>query len=257
MTASVSGCIFDLQHASMVDGPGLRSVVFLKGCPLRCRWCHNPEGLRLEREQLTDREWCGREVTAAEIIWEVAGERDYYAATGGGLTLSGGEPLQQPGFAGAVLATAQAAGLHTCLDTSGYAPRAALESIIPWVNLVLFDYKATGEILHQQLTGVSAAPILDNLRFLCDREIPVILRCPMIPSLNDTAAHFAQIARLAGEHPAIRQVEIMPYHSWGRGKPRPLWCRHWGLEIPTASQSDLDRWQLQLRQTGNAKAIIR
>jgi pyruvate formate lyase activating enzyme len=256
-TARIPGCIFDLQHASVVDGPGLRSVVFFKGCPLRCLWCHNPEGIRPGRELLSDHAWCGREVTAAEVIREVAGELDYYQATGGGLTISGGEPLHQPEFAKAVLVEAKKAGLHTCLDTSGCVPRATLEQVIPSVDLVLFDYKATGDELHRKLTGESSAVILANLRFLCRLEVPVILRCPMIPSLNDTELHFAAIANLAREYQAIRQVDILPYHSWGRGKPKPLWGRRRVLNIPPVDQPTLARWDLLLRQTGNIKAVIR
>ncbi len=264
--ARVLGCIFDIQHASFVDGPGMRGVVFLKGCPLRCLWCHNPEGIRPGREPLARKsdgrsagepvEWCGREVAAEDVLAEISGEKDYYAATGGGLTVSGGEPLFQAEFAEALLAGARDLGIHTCLDTSGCAPRGAFERVIPFTDLVLFDYKATGAKLHEKLTGVSPGAILDNLRFLCERGVPVILRCPMVPGLNDSDAHFDAIARLARENPSIRQVDILPFHPWGRGKPMPLWCEHWGLNMPPAGENDKARWKSLLHQTGNSRASI-
>ena len=158
-TESVRGVIFDIQHASFVDGPGMRSTVFLKGCPLRCRWCHNPEAIRPEPELLRHRdgttdEWCGREVTVAEVLDEIAGEVDYYAATGGGLTISGGEPLAQGAFTTALLRGAKGRGLHTCLDTSGQGARETLAGVLADVDVVLFDYKATGRSTHRELTGV-------------------------------------------------------------------------------------------------------
>lgn len=259
-TRSVRGCIFDIQHASFVDGPGMRSVVFLKGCPLRCRWCHNPEGIRARPEPLKrangEVEWCGREVSAKEVVDEIAGEADYYAATGGGLTVSGGEPLFQPEFAAALLAGARALGIHTCLDTSGQADQDAFERVIPFTDLVLFDYKATGATLHKELTGALPDRILKNLAFLCGRGIPVILRCPMVPGVNDSEAHFRAITRLAAENSNIRQVDILPFHPWGRGKPMPLWLKHWGLDLPPAGAGDRERWSSLLAQTENAKAVI-
>jgi pyruvate formate lyase activating enzyme len=259
-SARVRGCIFDIQHASFVDGPGMRSVVFLKGCPLRCLWCHNPEGIRSAPEPLRRGseaiEWCGREVSAQEIIEEITGEADYYAATGGGLTVSGGEPLFQPAFAEALLAGAHARGIHTCLDTSGCAPRKTFERVLPFTDLVLFDYKATGTALHNKLTGATPSIILKNLKLLRERRIPVILRCPMVPGVNDTEVHFEAMACLAAKNPNIRQVDILPYHPWGRGKPKPFWCEDQELNLPTVNEHDKERWNTLLAKTGNTKASI-
>lgn len=262
------GCVFDIQHASVVDGPGLRSTVFLKGCPLRCLWCHNPEAIRPESELLVLKkqketcatqpapEWCGKWMTVNEILGEIEGETDYYTATGGGMTISGGEPLFQSAFATAVLSAAKERGIHTCLDTSGYAPREVLERVMPFTDLVLFDYKATGTALHRKLTGVEPELILQNLQYLRRLGASIILRCPMVPGVNDSLEHFEAIARLAEENPAIRQVDILPYHHWGRGKSTPRWCEHWGLNRPTASEADKIRWRSLLTQTGNVKAFV-
>lgn len=266
--SQVSGCVFDIQHASVVDGPGLRSTVFLKGCPLRCLWCHNPEAIHPEPELLIpqkrnegetaqrDPEWCGKQMTVDGVLRELEGEKDYYIATGGGVTVSGGEPLFQPEFTAAVFFAARQQGIHTCLDTSGYASRKALELVLPFTDLVLFDYKATGAALHRKLTGVDPTLILQNLEYLRQRETAIILRCPMVPEINDSLEHFEAIARLADGSASIKQVDILPYHHWGRGKPAPLWCEHWGLNRPGATEEDKHRWRSLLKQTGNLKASV-
>lgn len=263
MTAAeaVTGVIFDIQHSSFVDGPGMRSTVFLKGCPLRCCWCHNPEAIRPVPELVqhrggTEAEWCGREVTVGAVLEEILGEKDYYAATGGGLTISGGEPLAQGAFTTALLHEAKARGLHTCLDTSGQGARETLAGLVADVDVVLFDYKATGAAKHRELTGMGPEVILRNLDFLCERGTAVILRCPMVPGLNDGPEHFTAIAELSRRE-SIRAVEILPYHHWGRGKAMPLWCPEWGLKQDSATVEDRTRWEAQLSQSGCLHATIR
>jgi pyruvate formate lyase activating enzyme len=264
----MTGRIFDIQRFSIHDGPGIRTTVFLKGCPLRCKWCHNPEGISPEprlsvmagkcvgckaclavckggalalngsRKVVIDRGGCtscgdcppvcdpkalemvGRNATVDEVMTLALRDREYYHASGGGLTLSGGEPLFQPAFAGALLKAAKAAGLHTVVETSGFGDWAVLDRIRPDVDLFLYDYKETDPHLHEAFTGKPNAPILENLRKLHAAGGRILLRCPMIPEFNARKEHLDGIARTAGELTRLTGVELLAYHRLGSSKLR-------------------------------------
>ncbi|MDR2675940.1 MAG: radical SAM protein [Opitutaceae bacterium] len=227
---AVTGIIFDIQRGAFHDGPGLRTTVFLKGCPLRCLWCHNPESWSRIPPQAAPlfRE---RRASVGEILGIVRKDRRYHDASGGGLTLSGGEPSRQLRFCLALLRAARAEGIHTALDTCGCAPARALDLLAPHTSLFLWDYKATdtpaAPALHRALTGRDPGPIPGNFRRLYAAGAAIILRCPLVPGLNDTPAHLEAIARLARDHPRLAGVEIIPYHDAGLSKydrlglPRP------------------------------------
>jgi pyruvate formate lyase activating enzyme len=264
----MTGRIFDLQRFSIHDGPGIRTTVFFKGCPLRCLWCHNPEGISsqpqlaftpdkciacgdcvkacpetaLARNQagraVLDRARCtacgacapvcdaralemvGRDLTVEEVMAVALRDRDYYAASGGGLTLSGGEPLAQPEFAEALLRAARRERLHCAVETSGFAEWPQLERLLPLVDLWLYDYKETNPQLHLSFTGESNQRILANLRALDRAGARLLLRCPMVPEYNARQEHLAAIAALARELPNLRGVELLPYHRLGQSKLR-------------------------------------
>jgi len=158
---------------------------------------------------------------------EVEKDRTYYLVSGGGLTLSGGEPTAQIDFCAALLAAARAASVPTCVETCGIGRRTDYERILPLTDLFLFDYKATGSTLHRRLTGVPPDRILGNLRWLHAQGAAIILRCPLVPRVNDSAGHLAAIAALARELPHLRAIEVLPYHDTAAGKyerigkPRP------------------------------------
>jgi pyruvate formate lyase activating enzyme len=262
----MTGRIFDMQRFSIHDGPGIRTTVFLKGCPLRCKWCHNPESispnpqlavmpekcvscgacldvckegaLALNRTQriVIDRHRCtscgdcppecdvralemvGRDVTVDDVMAVVLRDREYYQSSGGGITLSGGEPLFQPRFARALLVAAKAAGLHTVVETSGFAPWEVFQDVLPAVDLFLYDYKETDSALHEAFTGEPNALILANLRKLHDHGGRILLRCPMIPEFNARKEHLDGIARTASGLSRLRGVELLAYHRLGRAK---------------------------------------
>lgn len=261
----MTGCVFNIQKFSIHDGPGIRTTVFLKGCPLRCLWCHNPEGLEPSPEiefepskcigcgacvsacpagcqtmgeagRGFDRSRCvrcgtcadvcltgslkrvGRRMTVGEVMAKVLDDRLFYVTSGGGMTLSGGEPFFQPDFALALLEAAKIEGLHTALETSGFCSRGAMMKAVPLTDLFLFDYKATGEELHKRLTGVLQAPILENLRALSDAGAKIVLRCPIIPGANDTEEHFTAVAALMEDLPGIEAADLEAYHPLGTGK---------------------------------------
>ncbi|MFB3825741.1 MAG: glycyl-radical enzyme activating protein [Bryobacteraceae bacterium] len=262
----MTGRIFDIQRFSIQDGPGIRTTVFLKGCPLHCTWCHNPEGISpkpvlsylannciacgqcfpqcpegalakaqggkaaIDRARCTAcgrcaavcgvkaLEMAGRDVTAAQVLEVVLRDRDYYAASGGGMTLSGGEPLYQPEFAEALLREAKRADLHCAVETSGFADWRVFERMMPLVDLFLYDCKETDPKLHQGFTGESNEQIRANLRALHAAGAAIVLRCPMIPEYNARREHLDGIAALARELPNLRGVELLPYHRLGRPK---------------------------------------
>lgn len=261
----MTGIITDIHRTSVVDGPGIRTTVFLKGCPLRCLWCHNPETHRHwtqlafdsekcsgcgdcvpvcpqtaisihRRTALVDRKSCddcgectsvcpstalfiyGREVSVDEVMVEVLKDRSYYDATGGGVTLSGGEPMAQPEFALALLRECRQAGIHTALDTTGFMPRPLCERTLEFTSLYLFDYKATGEELHRKLTGVSLQPILETLEFLLSNGADVLLRCPLIPGINDQLEYLTAIGELEQRFPSLQGIDLLPWHTMGNAK---------------------------------------
>lgn len=264
-TFALRGVVFDIKRFALHDGPGTRTTVFLKGCPMHCWWCHNPEGqsarpeimfhrsrcngcgdclevcapgaLKLAAEGLLiDRHKCtlcgaciqacpaealelsGREMTVAEVLAEIEKDGLFYDESHGGVTFSGGEPLLQPDFLGALLQACQEEEIHTCLDTTGFAPWEVLERVARHVDLFLYDLKLMDDEQHQRFTGVSNGLILDNLRALSSRESSIIVRLPLIPGVNDGEENIRQtgefLASLAHSHP----LDILPYHRAGIGK---------------------------------------
>ncbi|MGN0833016.1 MAG: glycyl-radical enzyme activating protein [Kiritimatiellia bacterium] len=222
-----SAVVFDVEHGATHDGPGLRTVVFLKGCPLRCRWCHNPESWRVRPEG-----GYGRLRTIADLMEEILRDRPFYDNSGGGLTLSGGEPLAHPAFVRSLLAAAKGSGLHTAVETSGCAPWEVVESVMPFVDLWLFDVKHLDAGRFRELTGGDLVPILANLRGLDAREKRIVLRLPMVPSVNDGDAELAAVAALADELASVEELDVEPYNSLGVEKGRRLGLATYAAPLP-------------------------
>ena len=239
------GIVFDIQRFSLHDGPGIRTTVFLKGCPLRCAWCHNPESWRKEPElwyRNGVEHLCGKAVTVEEVMAEVMADEAYYRNSGGGLTVSGGEPMVQFLFLKALLTIAKAWGIHTCLETSGHCSTEKLIEIAPMVDLFLFDIKLTDPEEHRKYTGADNRRILENLDRLYRLGAKLLLRCPIIPGINDTDDHIGGIARLTEKYPQILGVEIMPYHDMGKGKWKEL-GRSYSLEaLKTLEEEEKNRF---------------
>lgn len=214
----MTGIVFDIKRGSIKDGPGFRTGVFLKGCPLRCVWCHNPESQSPEPQRaVTTDEVCGREMSVGEVMAEVLADKPFYGAEGG-LTLTGGEPLSQIDFALELATTAKREGVSVAVDTCGFAPWTAFERILPVADLFLYDLKCMDASRHRELTGADNAQILDNLRRLDAAGAKTWIRCPLVPGLNDSDADLRAIAAVTGQLKNMQRIEICPYHPIGLEK---------------------------------------
>jgi pyruvate formate lyase activating enzyme len=261
----VPGLVFDIQRFSIHDGPGIRTNVFLKGCPLDCAWCHNPESKEVAPEiawypdkctscgacaevcpenchsfgeagRGFDRKTCnrcgacaavcvtgalaliGRRVSAEEVLAEVLRDEPFYRNSGGGMTLSGGEPFYQAEFSLALLILAKERGLHTCVETSGAAAFEILRTALAVTDLFLYDVKETNGERHRLFTGVSGCLIQENLEKLDAAGASILLRCPVIPGYNDREEHFREIGRLANRLRNVTGIDLEPYHPLGISK---------------------------------------
>jgi pyruvate formate lyase activating enzyme len=265
----MTGSIFHIQRFSLHDGPGIRTTVFFKGCPLRCQWCHNPESIAREQQLLlrsercvacgdcaarcphgaaqtvkgtisTERQLClvcgtcvstcyadareivGKEITVEEALTEIEKDRVFYGESGGGATFSGGEPLLQHEFLCALLTACRRRGIHTVVDTSGYAPPGLLDRVAPLADLFLFDIKTLDDRKHRKHTGVSNRTILENLRRLAAQKASIIVRVPLVPGVNDDEESIRSIGEFVRTLDGVRGVHILPYHRTGTEKYRRL-----------------------------------
>jgi pyruvate formate lyase activating enzyme len=217
--AGVVGTVFDIREFTVHDGPGIRTTVFLKGCPLRCAWCHNPEGLRPDPEPIRSplgERIAGRQYTVAELAALLRPQLPLLAASGGGITFSGGEPLTQVAFVAAV--ADEVSGAHLALDTSGYGPAADFASLVSRMALVLFDLKLIDPERHRRYTGLDNAPILRNLRSLPSLGVPWIARVPLVPAVTDTPENLTAIAGTLRGLPGLQRIELLPYNRAAGGK---------------------------------------
>lgn len=216
------GRIFDIQRYSIHDGDGIRTIVFLKGCVLRCRWCCNPESQEYDiQTMLVDGKpkVIGRDVTVEEVMQTVEKDRDYYRRSGGGITLSGGESLCQPEFAKALLMAAKAKGITTAMESMGCAPYEVIESILPYLDTYLMDIKHTNPMKHKEFTGKSNELMLENARKIAaSGQTRLVIRVPVIPGFNDTPEEIKGIAQFADKLPGVGKIHLLPYHRLGQDK---------------------------------------
>ena len=263
--------IFDIQRNSFVDGPGIRTTVFFKGCNLRCKWCHNPESQSFEKQMMfykdkctgcgkcrevcpnhlqscdfcgkcelycpaEARKICGREYTPAEVLAEVIKDKAFYDNSGGGVTFSGGECMLQLDFLCEILKKCKSEGIHTAVDTAGNVPWKSFEKILPFTDLFLYDIKAFGAELHRKGTGVSNELILENLKNLSGRA-DIIVRIPVIGGYNDNDEEIRQIADFLKQIKIIK-AELLPYHAMGEHKYTALGRNTESFNVPNKNFMD-------------------
>ena len=258
------GEIFNIQKFCVNDGPGIRTTVFLKGCPLHCLWCHNPESQTQEKQimfypdkcsgcgrchNLTiddlefmcfndAKEICGKTVSSDYVIAEVMKDYEFYKNSGGGITLSGGEPLFQFDFALDILKKAKEHNLHTAIETCGFADSDKIKQIAEYTDLFLFDFKESNPKLHKTYTGVDNILIQKNLSLLNELKKDIILRCPIIPGYNDRKENYDKICELANTLTSIIGIEIESYHAFGENKYLALGKQP--LEIPMQTDEQIN-----------------
>lgn len=232
--------VFDIQRFSIHDGPGIRTTVFLEGCPLRCAWCQNPEAFRSGEAPA---------LAPEAILDEVLKDLDFYAVSGGGLTISGGEPLLHLAPVLALLRAAKGHGLHVCVQTSCAVPRAHLEAVLDLVDLFQIDLKHTSTARHRALTGAGNERILANVAFLLERRAPLELRMPLVPGANDEPENLDGVGAFLAAH-GVGALRLVPYHRLYLDKYAAL-----GREAPLAatqppSAASIERARRQLARHG-------
>lgn len=216
------GRIFDIQRYSIHDGTGIRTICFLKGCVLRCKWCCNPESQEYGIQEMTVRgkkKIIGRDVTVAEVMETVEKDRPYYHRSGGGLTLSGGESLCQPDFARDLLHAAKAVGINTAMESMGCAKWEVIEQVLPYLDHYLMDIKHMDGAKHKQFTGRSNELMLENAKKIAAfKDTRLSIRVPVIPTFNDTPEEIRAIAAFADKLPGVEDIYLLPYHRLGQDK---------------------------------------
>ena len=261
-----TGVVFDIQRFSVHDGPGIRTIIFLKGCPLKCLWCQNPEGISsspqllyypnkcigcgncldiincnavfMNKEGKVDIVWdnciacgdcvdvcvnnayeiAGKYMTIDEVVSEVKKDISYYRKSGGGVTLSGGDPLFQFDYTIKLLSRLKCNRIHTAIETSGYCDESRFEKIIDYVDLFLFDLKHIDSKMHKKYTGVNNDLIKNNLMKIVELKKEVIIRIPLIPGVNDSESIIRETAMFLKNNTNIKDIDIMPYHRLGVNK---------------------------------------
>lgn len=216
------GRIFDIQRYSIHDGTGIRTICFLKGCVLRCKWCCNPESQEYGIQEMIVRgkpKTVGQDITVAEVMEIVERDRAYYNRSGGGLTLSGGESLCQPEFARDLLRAAKAVGINTAMESMGCAKWEVIEQILPYLDHYLMDIKHINSAKHKEFTGKGNELMLENARRIAaSGQTKLSIRVPVIPTFNDSPAEIRDIAVFADKLPGVKEMYLLPYHRLGQDK---------------------------------------
>ena len=256
-----TGTVFDIKRYAIHDGPGIRTTVFLKGCPLNCPWCHNPEGQHADPEPMVPaipredlrhpgNEIVGRVMDVEEVMLEIEKDTLFFDQSGGGVTFSGGEPLMQPEFLESLLRACRDKEIHSVLDTCGYAPSAVFARMTDQVGLFLFDLKLMDNAEHQNYTGVSNRPILQNLKALDERRKRIRIRFLVIPHITDTEDNINNTISFLTSLKSIDHVSLLPYHKMAAEKYRRLRRKNAMEGVPPPTQQSMASIQTRFESHG-------
>lgn len=258
----MKGIIFDIKRFAVHDGPGIRTTVFFKGCPLRCLWCHNPESIDpnpvcvrttalLNGHEFTDEKMVGYEISVDELFIELQKEQVFMDESEGGVTFSGGEPLLQSRFLEEMLQQCKKQGIHTAVDTTLFAPWKVVEPVARLADLFLVDLKHMNARVHQEFTGVSNRLILENIRKLSALNVPVRIRIPMIPEISNTTENIAQCIDFlkALPHP-VEAVDLLPFHNTAKEKYKRFHLDNHFVDSPSMQKEELFDIRNQFEKAG-------
>jgi pyruvate formate lyase activating enzyme len=296
VAAEIEGFIFDIQRFSLHDGGGIRTLVFMKGCPLRCEWCSNPESQTSKPQLIFYKELCigcgeclgvckfgatgksiwdvdlekcvgcgacvekcfsgakrivGRQYTVGEVLDIILKDEVFYEVSGGGVTIGGGEPANQPRFVSELLRASREKGIHTAIETCGYARWETFKTILDYTDLLLMDIKHMDPDLHKEKTGVDNALILENAKKACKTVKKMRIRLPFIPGYNDTDENLHALARFAAEElPDVERLDLLPYHSTGASKAARIGAEYPFHEETEQTKQDIERAKKIIRSYG-------
>ena len=276
------GKIVSIKKFEIHDGDGVRTTLFLKGCPLKCRWCHNPESIApsanlfynpqkcincgeclnicdchttknalhiLNRENCTSCGKCadvclgdalalyGKEISADDLLPKLLEDKPFFEESGGGVTLSGGEPLMQSEFCAEILKSLKENGINTAVDTCGYAKKQDIDRVLPFTDTFLYDIKAINPEVHKKCTGVTNENILENIKYIDSLNKPIEVRIPLVPTMNNE--EMPEIAKFLSGLKNIKKIKILPYHSFGASKYEYI-GKEYKLNIPTPSETEIN-----------------
>ena len=297
---NMEGLVFDIQRFSIHDGPGIRTIVFLNGCPLSCKWCSNPESqilkpvimyqsmncmhcgrcvaackknaISFENEGFINREICtacgecvnvcpasaltlkGRKMTVEQVIKELKKDAINYRRSGGGITLSGGEPLVQSDFSKELLKAAKAQGWHTAIETTGYANKKIIEEVFPYIDLALMDIKNINSSIHKEYTGVTNEIILENAKRISEITNTVV-RVPVIPEFNSSKERILEICNFVKTLNDVKTIHLLPYHTYGQNKYELLGRDYLMKQTISLSEDEIHRLK-ELVEGQNINCII-
>ncbi|MCE1188714.1 MAG: glycyl-radical enzyme activating protein [Ignavibacteria bacterium] len=229
----ITGVIFDIKRYTLHDGPGIRTTVFMKGCPMRCTWCQNPESCRMLSETVTNElpldgavyeteEVIGRRLAAKDLLQEILRDSLFMEQSNGGVTFSGGEPLVQSVFLTAILRLCKMQLIHTAIDTTGYGPAGNLEAVLPYTDLFLYDLKLIDTNEHRQYTGVGNESVIENLKLIARAGKFTYIRVPIVPGITDTEKNLHGIAELLAQLHVAARVDLLPFHKAAEKKYKRL-----------------------------------
>lgn len=254
--------IFDIKRFAVHDGPGIRTTIFMKGCPLRCWWCHNPESQacepvtvevdrKLDGKSIRVNKTYGERMEVGSLVEILLRDRPFYEESGGGVTFSGGEPLMQADALEELLRVCRDQGLHTAVDTSGFAPREQLERILGTTDLFLYDLKNMDPDLHAKYTGVDNRLILENADFLLESGAEVIFRIPVVPGINTSPEEVDRmVAFIDGRKDRLKEVHLLPYHRIAGNKYLRLRMQQQLQDVKEPDDAFVQQLKERFEQTG-------
>ena len=250
---NVSGRIFDIQKFSVHDGPGIRTIIFLKGCALRCRWCCNPESQKFEKQTMLqngEEKIIGRDITVADVLQTVKQDLPYYRRSGGGMTLSGGEMLCQSEFSYALLRCAKEQSINTAVESTGFASFDKIEKMLPYIDTFMMDIKHTNSQKHKEFTGQANELILENAAKIAKNAKKLIIRVPVIPTFNDTEEEIAAIARFVAGLDRVKEIHLLPYHRLGKDKYDGLGREYLMGDLPSPTDEKMQQLKAAAESCG-------